>query len=521
MSNIFFNKWPCVKSDETIYKYQKFIENNEHLKEIKLNKIFGVIKTYDTVSYLYAENYFTFCKKKFFPVNYYLYKLFLVVREIRKKNYLPKESYCLQYPFFNCIEKTDVFVKLIVTIDSLHKIDQLNFERFEPILTAILQRSEHFENFEIQLQFVVFLIAFCVQRPLCNLEKILINFKPKTQANFKLFKSFITKNLDCIENFEYSKNECFNGVNQVFGKDLYFCNEKTNLENYEHFFTITLNKYFESKSIIFASDFRFMETDIRNKKTLKNVDEILNLNQLNNSSYFTLLSCSLNKIRVFSLNFVFINELKSFNTITDTLIDATQKVVRFKKNNKNSFNLFSINSLFELNECYAQDMLLLLEVLASLIDAKKTNISKTKIIHYEKKSNNISPQFNRELLFFYLNFRIKFFSRIPNKSWHSDLAKIKLKELISIVMYDQKNYTSQVYTNIFFKESNKIKKSNLTLNNCFNFDLLSNVNTSNVFFVDEKSTVTNEIICENNISLENDLDFEFLNNFENKYLKNE
>ena len=37
----------------------------------------------------------------------------------------------------------------------------------------------------------------------------------------------------------------------------------------------------------------------------KNVYEILNLTQLSNSSYFTLLSCSLNKIRVFSFNLVF------------------------------------------------------------------------------------------------------------------------------------------------------------------------------------------------------------------------
>jgi hypothetical protein len=490
---MFLNKWPRVNSDECLFKYLKFIENNEYLIKNKNNKIFGVIQKKNTTSYLYSDQYFVFCKKKFFTINYFFFK-FNTVCEIRKKNYILRENFFLPYPFFNLIEKTNLFVNLIIIIDSLHKVDQLNLERFESIFTILLSKSELFEPNEMkQFHFLTFLIAYTTQRPIANIENFIEN---QTQShikdNFFLFKCSL-KNFNEIthvrtyfENNEFTNRDTSKDINLklIFGNEIFICNEKTNFEYYEQFYSNIIDKYLESKVLIYMCDFKF----IQGQKIINGIQEIVNLKNLNEENYFIIVCCVNNKIKLFTLKFCFLNEIKFSNNMSEMILSATKvcnktQVKHLKKDNLkqvNKNNFSSMKAFFDLPEVFAQDMFLIFEILS--INHIKLNSIKTKIIHYEKQKINLCLLVNFELLYFYIKLHLHNNTvKLANKSWLHDLSKCRIKDLISFVMFNYSVENNKIFANIIFKESCRLKKTNLSKNMLFNFDLNSNLSTSNFY----------------------------------------
>jgi len=301
-------------------------------------------------------------------------------------------------------------------------------------------------------------------------------------------------------------------MKQIFGSDIFICNEKTNFEYYEQFYSNFVEKYLESKCVIYMSDFKMINA----------IQEIVHVKNLNEENYFIIVCCVSNRIKLFSLKICFLNEIKFTNNVSEMILSASTQVKYLKKDNikqVNKNNFSSIKAFFDLNECFAQDMILILEILSS--NHVKIKANKTKIIYYEKHKSNLCLFFNFELLYFYIKLNLNNnTAKLANKSWLHDLSKCKIKDLISYVMCNYNSENNKIFANLIFKESCRLKKSNLSRNTLFNFDLSNNLNTSNVFFIENKVENVEMVIQNDILSMENDfdIDFEFLNNFENNYL---
>jgi len=175
------NKIPFANIDPCLRKYSKTVnKSGQTQSQINENEqIFCCITINQEKVYLYSD-LFLFSKEIIYPVNLYLYKLFMFIFKFRKKNYnVSKLNDILYLPFPNFYDqkKTDLFVALIILTDSLVNLDQLSLERFFSIFVYLEKNSSLFISNKLQYRMLIFFLFVSIQRPMNLIETCIKNFQ--------------------------------------------------------------------------------------------------------------------------------------------------------------------------------------------------------------------------------------------------------------------------------------------------------------------------------------------------------
>ena len=455
----------------------------------------------------------------------------MFVFKFRKKNYnvskFPDILY-LPIPYFFQQEKTDLFVALIILIDSLVTLDQLSPERFFTIFAHLEKSSHLFINNTLQYRLLIFFLFVSIQRPMNLIESIIKrSFSDQIMFHFYFFKQILANATindffkTTNENITIGNLELNQSIEQVFNSIYFIDNKPTSLSEFDSNLSQFFQKNFTNNIMLFiVNDFKkFILFQNRKKKELVSSffkdfrpgivivtasnDKIIFLKLCLNDFLICLdfekqsrdLTDAMNDFQnSFDQDTIQIQEINQFaansnqheNTIEYLLFENFFQTLQTKTNK--TFNLSEFYQIIMNSNLNNQDILMVLEILSlSTFLFQKNSLEKSIYIYSQftniaTNNNNKFNIFDKNLISFYLLWYIQVYSYNQNamiNSWQ--LKNFYLNDMLHLINLScLKSRFKHIFSN--FENTAVCLTKTLERKMLVNFDTFNNVHVANNLF---------------------------------------
>jgi hypothetical protein len=465
----FLNKLPFAVIFPSLRKYATHFSYTIE-REIQ-ESFFCVTKLNGRQCYIFSDYLFSFTTNRIYPVNFYLYNLFDSIYKCKKKNFKNNfEKTFLALPYFYDQNKTNLFVNLLISIDSITSLDQLSVDRFWPIFELFINNSHLFSKYILQYRLVIFLLTISDQRPLYLVEKKIslhknLNDYDKIVEQFNIFKLFL-KQIDFreiikttndniqIENSLLKINN-FSTVKQFFDGINCIKDQQIDFDEFNSFFENYLKNNFSNQYIFFINEFKIDSVAV--KKRFKQ----------NKNNYFNIITTRKNKIKCIRIKFK-----------NSAILEAYFKNHSLVQNTENHCNS-SENFLANYAQC-SQEMFLIIEIV-SLFKHNILNLNYSNIMNHDVERIAEMDFINAKLIIFYIYIYINTFLQTGNvadlqydKSWQ--FKKIKLAKLVTYFMscniYDTQHLDNNFQNNSHDNNFDNLNDDQTYLDSDLDFEFL-------------------------------------------------